>query len=560
MSESRQSKKSVVHLDVRGLINYVKALISKKASILSVIARPLLLVKVLEELDGLAEMYEVKQAIVQQIQLLLVTAYTTSRKDCTANVSPTTNKAPSKSKFGGHKLHTVLYGPPGVGKSKTARLMAGIWYALGVMDEMTTHKPIKVKQEPLPVPLPLLAETPLFEQLASETAAIMASIRDIQLNIVSLRSAYNPSEVYKSSNSQDGMSATKIHMIWEDKKSSWKNMESSCNDAITVAREMLSLCQPPIYYPSDDDEDEAPLPTMSSPPKTTATGEAKAPSPLKMYPPNRVNPGFNLPRLPTLPPLPVMLNSTRMGLQLPTENAPDTLDDIPVCVCGREDLVGEYQGHTAIKATAFLNANIGKVIIVEEAYLLHTGPNDQFGMEALTILNRFMDEHASEAIIVLVGYKDLMSSTIFAAQPGLRRRCQWTFDIRGYSAEGVSKIFASQVKALGWSVDPKIDTVKFFKSRMDDFPAFGGDTERLALHCKMAYSSDVFKELMDTTINLRVQDENGVRHTTDELLTGITDQVISHDNLNQALEEFKANKVYQEEDVFNRPPPPNMYQ
>ena len=48
-------------------------------------------------------------------------------------------------------------------------------------------------------------------------------------------------------------------------------------------------------------------------------------------------------------------------------------------------------------------------------------------MEALTVINRYMDEHSDDYIFILNGYKDLLDRTIFKVQPGLRRRIQWTF-------------------------------------------------------------------------------------------------------------------------------------
>jgi len=159
-----------------------------------------------------------------------------------------------------------------------------------------------------------------------------------------------------------------------------------------------------------------------------------------------------------------------------------------VCVCGREDLVGQFAGHTLTKTGGFLRANRGSVIIVEEAYLLYTGDHDQYGMEALTLLNRFMDE-CPETPIFFTGYRQMLEETIFKAQPGLQRRCTWAFEMKGYSPKGLSAIFIRQLKKIGCELSNGLDLIGFFTKNLEQFKAYGGDTERLAFQCLLAHCS-----------------------------------------------------------------------
>lgn len=161
-------------------------------------------------------------------------------------------------------------------------------------------------------------------------------------------------------------------------------------------------------------------------------------------------------------------------------------------VIGREDLVGSHLGHTLEKTKKLLDDNIGKVIIIEEAYLLYTCQQDSYGMEALTMINRYMDEHSNDYIFIFIGYKEQLERSIFVAQPGLRRRIQWSFEIEEYSAMGLAMIFKQQVENSGWTLD--IDKLEdFFYRYKEKFPSYGGDTERLLLQCQLAYATTYYQ-------------------------------------------------------------------
>lgn len=165
-----------------------------------------------------------------------------------------------------------------------------------------------------------------------------------------------------------------------------------------------------------------------------------------------------------------------------------------IVVCGRQDLIAGFAGQSSLKTFEFLLKNRGKCVIIEEAYLLWTGENDGYGMEALTVLNRFMEEFEDEIIIIMTGYKDLIMNTIFKAQPGLKRRINCIYELSGYSPESLSQVFCKQIFDGNWLLSPEIDTVSFFRENYSSFPSFGGDTKRFAWVCKMIHSS---KELMN---------------------------------------------------------------
>lgn len=206
-------------------------------------------------------------------------------------------------------------------------------------------------------------------------------------------------------------------------------------------------------------------------------------------------------------------------------NSSQIIDVDPYIVAGRGEFVGSHVGETSLKTEEFLKRNKGKVIILEEAYLFYNDERDSFGMEALTLINRYMDEHSDDYIFIFNGYEDILNRTIFKAQPGLKRRIQWTFDIEKYSPDGIFKIFKYQLSSYSnpcWVMIPEDESFirKIFFKYKDDFPYFGGDTERLILQCQLEYGSV---------------------HFNDEQLD--KDCIITKDIFAKALENFKKNGI-----------------
>jgi len=178
-----------------------------------------------------------------------------------------------------------------------------------------------------------------------------------------------------------------------------------------------------------------------------------------------------------------------------TENAMkgDEVMEAPrdlVKACDRTDFVDKYVGWTGPKTKRLLQENLGKVVFIDEAYMLITGPGDDFGKDALTTMNQFMSEHPGEIIIIMAGYRDKLTEGVFREQPGLKRRFMWQFDCNGYDISELFEIFKFQIEKSGWKLDNEIATLELFKSNSEMFPAFGGSTEKLMFYSKTAYSSD----------------------------------------------------------------------
>ena len=101
----------------------------------------------------------------------------------------------------------------------------------------------------------------------------------------------------------------------------------------------------------------------------------------------------------------------------------------------RDDLVGQYIGHTAPKTKEVLKRAMGGVLFIDEAYYLYRPENERdYGQEAIEILLQVMENQRDDLVVILAGYKDRME-TFFRSNPGLSSRIAHHIDFPDY-AEG----------------------------------------------------------------------------------------------------------------------------
>lgn len=170
--------------------------------------------------------------------------------------------------------------------------------------------------------------------------------------------------------------------------------------------------------------------------------------------------------------------------------------------CSRQDFIDKYVGWTAQKVLKFVKQHKGKVIFVDEAYSLINGPHDEFGMEALTTLNLYMSQHPRDNIFIFAGYRDLLETGPFAAQPGLKRRFMWQFNCNGYNGQQLFEIFKVQLAKKGWGVNKEQEVRQLFVQNADAFQGFGGDTERAAFFAELEHSRDFISNENGLSINM----------------------------------------------------------
>lgn len=99
----------------------------------------------------------------------------------------------------------------------------------------------------------------------------------------------------------------------------------------------------------------------------------------------------------------------------------------------RDDLVGEYIGHTAPKTKAVLQRALGGVLFIDEAYYLHRPENERdYGQEAIEILLQVMEDKRDDLVIILAGYGDRMDR-FFGSNPGFRSRVAHHIEFPDYT-------------------------------------------------------------------------------------------------------------------------------
>lgn len=101
----------------------------------------------------------------------------------------------------------------------------------------------------------------------------------------------------------------------------------------------------------------------------------------------------------------------------------------------RDDLVGQYIGHTAPKTKEILKKAMGGLLFIDEAYYLYKPDNERdYGAEAIEILLQVMENQRDSLVIIFAGYKDRMDQ-FYASNPGLSSRIANHVDFPDYSSE-----------------------------------------------------------------------------------------------------------------------------
>ena len=103
--------------------------------------------------------------------------------------------------------------------------------------------------------------------------------------------------------------------------------------------------------------------------------------------------------------------------------------------CTRDDLVGQYVGHTAPKTKEVLRRAYGGVLFIDEAYYLYKPENERdYGGEAIEILLQVMEAERDKLVVIFAGYKDRMDD-FFRSNPGLSSRVAHHIDFPDYDVD-----------------------------------------------------------------------------------------------------------------------------
>jgi SpoVK/Ycf46/Vps4 family AAA+-type ATPase len=115
----------------------------------------------------------------------------------------------------------------------------------------------------------------------------------------------------------------------------------------------------------------------------------------------------------------------------------------------RADLVGEYTGQTAPKTRGVIDAAMGGVLFIDEAYsLVQDGAKDNYGSEAIATLLQAMEEYRDRFVVIVAGYRDEMRRFV-DSNPGLKSRLKTTIDFEDYDTEALFLIFLHMASGAG---------------------------------------------------------------------------------------------------------------
>jgi probable Rubsico expression protein CbbX len=120
----------------------------------------------------------------------------------------------------------------------------------------------------------------------------------------------------------------------------------------------------------------------------------------------------------------------------------------------RDDMVGQFIGHTAPKTKEVLKRAMGGVLFIDEAYYLHRPENERdYGQEAIEILLQVMENQRDDIVVILAGYRDRMD-TFFQSNPGMRSRIAHHIDFPDYSADELVQIAHIMLARLNYQFSP----------------------------------------------------------------------------------------------------------
>ena len=120
----------------------------------------------------------------------------------------------------------------------------------------------------------------------------------------------------------------------------------------------------------------------------------------------------------------------------------------------RDDLVGQYIGHTAPKTKEVLKKAMGGVLFIDEAYYLYKPDNERdYGSEAIEILLQVMENQRDELVIILAGYKEPMDK-FYESNPGLSSRIANHIDFPDYTVDELLKISKLMLEEQQYQLTP----------------------------------------------------------------------------------------------------------
>jgi probable Rubsico expression protein CbbX len=163
----------------------------------------------------------------------------------------------------------------------------------------------------------------------------------------------------------------------------------------------------------------------------------------------------------------------------------------------RDDLVGQYVGHTAPKTKEAIKRAMGGVLFIDEAYHLYRPENDRdYGQESIEILLQAMETQREDVVVVLAGYRDRMER-FFQCNPGMSSRVSHHVEFPDYSHEELLAIADRMLEGMQYRLDPSARAAldEYVKRRMAQPRFANARSVRNALdRARLRQASRLFEE------------------------------------------------------------------
>jgi probable Rubsico expression protein CbbX len=175
----------------------------------------------------------------------------------------------------------------------------------------------------------------------------------------------------------------------------------------------------------------------------------------------------------------------------------------------RDDLVGQYVGHTAPKTREVLKRAYGGVLFIDEAYYLYRPENERdYGVEAIEILLQVMESERERLVVIFAGYKDRMDD-FFRLNPGMSSRVAHHIDFPDYTVDELERIGRMMLAASSYEFGAAADhAFRSYLERRMALPRFAhGRSVRNAIErARLRHANRVYSAALD-----------GVQPTVDDL-------------------------------------------
>jgi probable Rubsico expression protein CbbX len=166
----------------------------------------------------------------------------------------------------------------------------------------------------------------------------------------------------------------------------------------------------------------------------------------------------------------------------------------------RDDLVGQYVGHTAPKTKEVLKRAYGGVLFIDEAYYLYRPENERdYGVEAIEILLQVMENQRENLVVILAGYKDRMDD-FFRLNPGMSSRVAHHIDFPDYTIDELMAIAQLMLRAESYELsDDAENAFRAYLERRVRQPRFAhARSVRNAIErARLRHANRVYEDIKD---------------------------------------------------------------